>query len=40
VEGAGQEEEEPHLSLVEGENALVRSPSMCNGNGHRCSGAA
>jgi len=42
VEGAGQEEEEePHLPLVEGENALVvRSPSMCNGNGHLCSGAA
>ena len=38
---AGQEEEEPHLPLVEGENALVvRSPSMCNGNGHLCSGAA
>jgi 6-phosphofructokinase 1 len=41
VEGAGQDDEEPHLPLVEGENALVRSPStMCNGNGHLCSGAA
>ncbi|RCV16106.1 hypothetical protein SETIT_3G111200v2 [Setaria italica] len=41
VEGARQDDEEPHLPLVEGENALVRSPStMCNGNGHLCSGAA
>ncbi|CAL4902581.1 unnamed protein product [Urochloa decumbens] len=41
VEGAGQEEEEPQLPLVEGDNALlVRSPTMCNGNGPLCSGAA
>ncbi|KAF8724960.1 hypothetical protein HU200_020681 [Digitaria exilis] len=30
--------DEPHLPLVEGENALFKSPSMCNGN--LCSGAA
>ncbi|WVZ96860.1 hypothetical protein U9M48_042443 [Paspalum notatum var. saurae] len=40
VEGAGQDEEEPQVPLVEGENAMVRSPSMCNGNGHQCNGAA
>jgi 6-phosphofructokinase 1 len=34
------DEEEPQMPLVEGENALVRNPSMCNGNGHLCSGAA
>ncbi|KAF8726972.1 hypothetical protein HU200_019460 [Digitaria exilis] len=40
VKRAGQDEEEPHLPLVEGENALVKSPSMCNGNSNLCSGAA
>ena len=40
VEGAALDEEEPHIPLVEGENALVRNPSMCNGNGHLCNGAA
>ncbi|CAD6334382.1 unnamed protein product [Miscanthus lutarioriparius] len=40
VEGAALDEEEPHIPLVEGENALVRNPSMCSGNAHLCSGAA
>lgn len=36
VEKARQDEEEPHVPLIEGENSLVRtSPmSMCNGHGH------
>jgi 6-phosphofructokinase 1 len=32
------DEEEPHMPLVEGENALFANPSMCNGNGHLCNG--
>ncbi|TVU17098.1 hypothetical protein EJB05_33112, partial [Eragrostis curvula] len=39
VEKAGQEDEEPHVPHVEGENSLpVKSPLKCNGNGHLCNG--
>uniref|UniRef100_A0A0D9WDM4 ATP-dependent 6-phosphofructokinase n=1 Tax=Leersia perrieri TaxID=77586 RepID=A0A0D9WDM4_9ORYZ len=41
VEKAGQEEDEPNVPLVEGENSLVKaSPLLCNGNGAHCNGAA